>query len=138
MKILVINCGSSSLKYQLYNMDNNEVLAKGLVERIGIDGSNLQHTPAGKEKVVFEQPLSNHEEAIQLVTDKLVDPEVGVISSLSEIDGIGHRVVHGSNFFSDSVVVTDEVIEKMNICADLAPLHNPPNIMGIEVCRSGV
>lgn len=135
MKILVINCGSSSLKYQLYNMDNNEVLAKGLVERIGIDGSNLQHTPAGKEKVVFEQPLSNHEEAIQLVTDKLVDPEVGVISSLSEIDGIGHRVVHGSNFFSDSVVVTDEVIEKMNICADLAPLHNPPNIMGIEVCR---
>ncbi len=135
MKILVINCGSSSLKYQLYNMDNNEVLAKGLVERIGIDGSNLQHTPAGKDKIVFKQPLSDHEEAIKLVMDKLTDPEVGVISDLSEIDGIGHRVVHGGNFFSDSILVTDEVIEKMKKCIDLAPLHNPPNIMGIESCQ---
>lgn len=135
MKILVINCGSSSLKYQLYNMDNNEVLAKGLVERIGIEGSNLQHTPAGKDKIVFEQPLADHSEAIKLVMDKLTDPEVGVVASLGEIDGIGHRVVHGSNYFSDSVLVTDSVIDKMKKCIDLAPLHNPPNIMGIEACQ---
>jgi acetate kinase len=135
MKILVINCGSSSLKYQLYNMDNNEVLAKGLVERIGIEGSNLQHTPAGKDKVVFEQPLANHEEAIQLVTDKLVDPEVGVIANLGEIDGIGHRVLHGSKYFSESVIVTDEVMETMKKCIGLGPLHMPPNLMGIEVCE---
>ena len=102
MKILVINCGSSSLKYQLYNMDNNDVLAKGLVERIGIDGSNLQHKPAGKakDKYVFEQPLKNHSEAIKLVMDKLVDPECGVIADLSEINGVGHRVLHGSKFFT--------------------------------------
>ena len=135
MKILVINCGSSSLKYQLYNMDNNEVLAKGLVERIGIEGSNLQHSPAGKDKVVFEQPLSNHEEAIKLVTDKLVDPEVGVISDLTEIDGIGHRVLHGSKYFSDSVIVTDEAMDTMKKCIGLGPLHMPANIMGIEVCQ---
>ena len=98
MKILVINCGSSSLKSQLYNMDNGNVLAKGLVERIGIDGSNLQHTPEGKEKVVFTQPLADHNEAIKLVIEKLTDKEVGVISDLKEINGVGHRVVHGSKY----------------------------------------
>ena len=137
MKILVINCGSSSLKYQLYNMDNNDVLAKGLVERIGIDGSNLQHKPAGKakDKYVFEQPLKNHSEAIKLVMDKLVDPECGVIADLSEINGVGHRVLHGSKFFTESCVVTEEVKKVVTECADLGPLHNPANLMGIEACE---
>lgn len=135
MKILVINCGSSSLKYQLFDMDTNEVMAKGLVERIGIEGSNLQHTPAGKDKIVFEQPLANHDEAIKLVMDKLVDPEVGVIADLSEINGVGHRVLHGSKYFSESVVVTPEVMEVIKKCIGLGPLHMPPNIMGIEACE---
>lgn len=137
MKILVINCGSSSLKYQLYNMDNNDVLAKGLVERIGIDGSNLQHKPAGKAKYkyVFEQPLKNHSEAIKLVMDKLVDPECGVIADLSEINGVGHRVLHGSKFFTESCIVTEEVKKVVAECADLGPLHNPANLMGIEACE---
>ena len=137
MKILVINFGSSSLKYQLYNMDNNDVLAKGLVERIGIDGSNLQHKPAGKakDKYVFEQPLKNHSEAIKLVMDKLVDPECGVIADLSEINGVGHRVLHGSKFFTESCIVTEEVKKVVAECADLGPLHNPANLMGIEACE---
>lgn len=137
MKILVINCGSSSLKYQFYNMDNNDVLAKGLVERIGIDGSNLQHKPAGKakDKYVFEQPLKNHSEAIKLVMDKLVDPECGVIADLSEINGVGHRVLHGSKFFTESCIVTEEVKKVVAECADLGPLHNPANLMGIEACE---
>ena len=137
MKILVINCGSSSLKSQLYNMDNNDVLAKGLVERIGIDGSNLQHKPAGKakDKYVFEQPLKNHSEAIKLVMDKLVDPECGVIADLSEINGVGHRVLHGSKFFTESCIVTEEVKKVVAECADLGPLHNPANLMGIEACE---
>lgn len=137
MKILVINCGSSSLKYQLYNMDNNDVLAKGLVERIGIDGSNLQHKPAGKakDKYAFEQPLKNHSEAIKLVMDKLVDPECGVIADLSEINGVGHRVLHGSKFFTESCIVTEEVKKVVAECADLGPLHNPANLMGIEACE---
>jgi acetate kinase len=135
MKILVINCGSSSLKYQLFDMDTNEVMAKGLIERIGIEGSNLQHTAAGKDKVVFEQPLANHDEAIKLVMDKLVDSEVGVISDLKEIGGVGHRVLHGSKYFSESVVVTPEALETMKKCIPLGPLHMPPNIMGIEACE---
>lgn len=135
MKILVINCGSSSLKYQLFDMDTNEVMAKGLVERIGIEGSNLQHTPAGKDKIVFEQPLANHDEAIKLVMDKLVDPEVGVIADLKEINGVGHRVLHGSKYFSESVVVDDAALETMKKCIPLGPLHMPPNIMGIEACE---
>ncbi len=135
MKILVINCGSSSLKYQLYNMDNGDVLAKGLVERIGIEGSNLQHTPAGKDKVKFEQPLANHSEAIKLVIEKLTDAEVGVISDLKEINGVGHRVLHGSKYFSKSCIVTDEVKDVIRKCFDLGPLHNPANLMGIEACE---
>jgi len=135
MKILVINCGSSSLKYQLYDMDNGNVMAKGLVERIGIDGSNLQHTPAGKDKMVFEQPLADHNDAIKLVMDKLTDKDCGVISDLSEISGVGHRVVHGGKYFSKSCVVTDEVKNVIKKCFDLAPLHNPANLMGIEACE---
>ncbi|MDO4300859.1 MAG: acetate kinase [Clostridia bacterium] len=135
MKILVINCGSSSLKYQLFDMDTNEVMAKGLVERIGIEGSNLQHSPAGRDKIVFEQPLANHDEAIKLVMDKLVDPEAGVISDLSEINGVGHRVLHGSKYFSNSVVVDADALETMKKCIPLGPLHMPPNIMGIEACE---
>lgn len=135
MKILVINCGSSSLKYQLFDMDTNEVMAKGLVERIGIEGSNLQHSPAGKDKIVFEQPLANHDEAIKLVMDKLIDPEVGVISDLGEINGVGHRVLHGSKYFSNSVVVDADALETMKKCIPLGPLHMPPNIMGIEACE---
>lgn len=135
MKILVINCGSSSLKYQLFDMDTNEVMAKGLVERIGIEGSNLQHSAAGKDKIVFEQPLANHDEAIKLVMDKLVDSEVGVISDLSEINGVGHRVLHGSKYFSKSVIVDADALETMKKCIPLGPLHMPPNIMGIEACE---
>lgn len=137
MKILVINCGSSSLKYQLYNMDNNEVLAKGLVERIGIEGSNLQHKPTGKakDKYVFEQPLKNHSEAIKLVMEKLVDAECGVIADLNEIGGVGHRVLHGSKFFTESCIVTEEVKKVVSECADLGPLHNPANLMGINACE---
>lgn len=135
MKILVINCGSSSLKYQLFDMDTNEVMAKGLVERIGIEGSNLQHTPAGKDKIIFEQPLANHDEAIKLVMDKLIDSEVGVIADLSEINGVGHRVLHGSKYFSESVVVTPDVMTTIKKCIGLGPLHMPPNIMGIEACE---
>ncbi len=135
MKILVINCGSSSLKYQLFNMDNGDVLAKGLCERIGIEGSNLQHTAAGKDKKVFEQPLANHSEAIQLVLDTLVSKEYGVIESVKEISGVGHRVLHGSKYFSESCVVTPEIMETMKKCIGLGPLHMPPNLMGIEVCE---
>lgn len=135
MKILVINCGSSSLKYQLYNMDNGDVMAKGLVERIGIDGSNLQHTPAGKDKITFTQPLADHNDAIKLVIDKLTDSDCGVISNLNEINGVGHRVVHGSKYFSESCVVNDEVKDAIKKCFDLSPLHNPANLMGIEACE---
>lgn len=135
MKILVINCGSSSLKYQLYDMDNGNVLAKGLVERIGIEGSNLQHTPLGKEKVVFTQPLADHNEAIKLVIEKLIDKEAGVISDLKEISGVGHRVVHGGKYFSKSCIVDDSVKDAIKKCFDLGPLHNPANLTGIEACE---
>lgn len=135
MKILVINCGSSSLKYQLFDMDTNEVMAKGLVERIGIEGSNLQHTAAGKDKVVFNQDMPTHNEAIQLVMDTLVSPEHGVIKSVDEIGGVGHRVVHGGTEFDDSVIVDEKVKATIKSIFDLAPLHNPPNLMGIEACE---
>ena len=135
MKILVINCGSSSLKYQLFDMDTNEVLAKGLCERIGIEGSNLQHTAAGKDKVTFTQPMPTHNEAIQLVMDTLVSPEYGVIKSVDEIGGVGHRVVHGGDKFASSVIVDESVKNAIKSIFDLAPLHNPPNLMGIEACE---
>ena len=135
MKVLVVNCGSSSLKYQLLDMENESVLAIGLAERIGIDGSKIKHEPEGKDKVIFEEPMSDHKVALEIIIKALVDKDHGCISSMSEIDAVGHRVVHGGEKFTKSVVVTDEVIKGLNEVAELAPLHNPPNIMGIEACR---
>ena len=135
MNILVINCGSSSLKYQLINSDTEAVLAKGLCERIGIDGSVLTHTPAGKDKVRIETPMPNHTVAVQLVIDALTNAEHGVIKSLDEIGAVGHRVVHGGEKFASSVVITDEVMKAIEECNDLAPLHNPANLIGINSCK---
>ena len=135
MNILVINCGSSSLKYQLINSDSEAVLAKGLCERIGIDGIVLTHTPAGKDKVRIETPMPNHTVAVQLVIDALTNAEHGVIKSLDEIGAVGHRVVHGGEKFASSVVITDEVMKAIEECNDLAPLHNPANLIGINSCK---
>lgn len=135
MKILVINCGSSSLKYQLIDMTNEEVLAKGLAERIGIEGSRIKHKPTGKESILIEQPMDTHKVAIELVLEALVDKNHGAISSMDEINAVGHRVVHGGEKFSDSIKIDEEVIKAIDECSDLAPLHNPPNIMGIEACQ---
>ena len=137
MKILVINAGSSSLKYQLIDMDNKNVLAKGLCERIGIDGSNLQHTCVvkGLDKVKIEKPMKDHGDAIQMVIDALVDTEYGAIASMSEIGAVGHRVVHGAEAFTDSTIITEAVLKELEKCTPLAPLHNPPNIIGIKACQ---
>ena len=135
MNVLVINCGSSSLKYQLINSDSEEALAKGLCERIGIDGSAIVHQPAGGEKVRTEVDMPNHTKAVQLVIEKLTDPQVGVIASLDEIDAVGHRIVHGGEKFATSVVLDDEVLAAIEQCNDLAPLHNPANLIGINSCR---
>ena len=135
MNILVINCGSSSLKYQLINSDTEAVLAKGLCERIGIDGSLLTHTPAGKDKVKIETPMPNHTVAIKLVIDALTDAGHGVVKSLDEINAVGHRVVHGGEKFASSVVIDDAVLAAIEECNDLAPLHNPANLIGINSCR---
>ena len=134
MKILVLNCGSSSLKYQLMDMSDESVMAKGNYERIGQDNSFLTHKVNG-EKYVIEQAVPTHNEAIKIVMDQLLSNEYGVIKNLDEIDGIGHRIVHGGEKFSESVIVTDEVIEGIRECADLAPVHNPGALMGIEACR---
>jgi acetate kinase len=135
MNVLVINCGSSSLKYQLINMDDESVLAKGLVERIGIEGSVLKHEKTGLDKVVIEEVMKNHKDAINLVLKTLVDANYGAVKALGEIDAVGHRVVHGGEKFAQSVLIDDEVIEAMKECIGLAPLHNPPNIIGIEACQ---
>ena len=134
MKILVLNCGSSSLKYQLIDGDTEAVLAKGLCERIGIDGM-LKHEPEGKEKFVSNDPLPDHATAVQAVMDALVDPEHGVIKSVDEIGAVGHRVVHGGEYFANSVLIMEEVKDALRKCVDLAPLHNPANIIGIEACE---
>ena len=138
MNILVINCGSSSLKYQLIDMTNETVTAKGLCERIGIEGSNLVHQPAGKDKIVFEKPMPDHKVAIQMVLDALVDPEHGVVKSVDEISAVGHRVVHAGTNYSDAVIVDDDVKKVIKVCYDLAPLHNPANLMGIEACEAAM
>ena len=135
MKVLVINCGSSSLKYQLIDSDTEEALAVGLCERIGIDG-RLNHTPAGKEKVVIEKDMPNHEVAVQMVLDELTDADYGVIKDLSEIDAVGHRVVHGGEKFTSSVVIDEEVIAGVEECNPLAPLHNPANLIGVRACQN--
>lgn len=134
MNVLVINCGSSSLKYQLINSDSEEVLAKGLCERIGIDGI-LTHQPAGKDKIKTEVAMPNHTVAVELVIKSLTDSENGVIKSLDEIGAVGHRVVHGGESFAESVVITDEVMKAIEDCNDLAPLHNPANLIGIRACQ---
>ena len=135
MNILIINAGSSSLKYQLMNPDTGVVSAKGLCERIGIDG-RLNHTKAGCDKVVKDIPMPTHSEAIAATLEILQDAEVGVIKSVSEIDAVGHRVLHGGMEFFDSCVINDEVIAAIKKCIPLGPLHNPANLMGIEACQA--
>ena len=134
MNVLVINCGSSSLKFQLINSESEQVLAKGLCERIGIDGS-LTYQPAGGEKVKSDKAMPTHTEAIQFVIDALTDADTGVVKSLDEIGAVGHRVVHGGEKFASSVVITDEVKAAIEECNDLAPLHNPANLIGINACQ---
>ena len=134
MNVLVINCGSSSLKYQLINSDTEAVLAKGLCERIGIDG-RLVYKLAGHDKEITEAPMPTHKEGIQMVLDALVNPKTGAVKSLSEIDAVGHRVVHGGEKFAQSVVLNEEVLAKVEECNELAPLHNPANLIGIRVCQ---
>ena len=137
MKILVINCGSSSLKYQLIDMENESVMAKGLCERIGIEGSKLTHKANGKEMVI-EQAMPAHTDAIKLVMQALVDPEYGVIKDTKEISAVGHRVLHGGKVYSDSIVVDEDVKRVIRECFDLGPLHNPANLMGIEACEAAM
>ncbi len=134
MNVLVINCGSSSLKYQLINSDSEAVLAKGLCERIGIDG-RLTYQKAGCDKEITEAPMPTHKEAIQMVLDALVNEKTGAIASLSDVNAVGHRVVHGGEKFATSVVITDEVLKAIEECNDLAPLHNPANLIGINACK---
>lgn len=139
MKILVINAGSSSLKYQLIDMDSMTVLAKGLCERIGIDGSNLQHKNLVKgitKKI--ESVMESHADAIRMVLEALTNEEYGVIKSMEEIGAVGHRVVHGSEYFADSCVIDGKVMEALKMCIPVAPLHNPPNITGIEACEKNM
>ena len=135
MKILVMNCGSSSLKYQLIDMENEHVLTKGLCERIGIDGSVLTHKVPGKDNYVVETPMPDHSVAVKLVLDALTDKDHGVIASVEEINAIGHRVLHGGTKFTKSIVVNDDVKAAIRECFDLGPLHNPANLMGIEACE---
>ncbi|WP_297136681.1 acetate/propionate family kinase [Terrisporobacter sp.] len=137
MKVLVLNCGSSSLKYQLIDMENEAVLCVGLVERIGIEGSILKQEKDGVEgKYIVEQSMKNHEEAIKLVLDAVVDPTYGGVKDIKEVEAVGHRVVHAGEKFATSVVINDEVEAALKECIDLAPLHNPANIMGIDACKA--
>ena len=134
MNVLVVNCGSSSLKYQLINSDTESVLAKGLCERIGIDG-RLVYQKAGGEKEITDVPMPTHKEAIEYVINALMNPTSGAIKSLSEIEAVGHRVVHGGEYFASSAVVTEDVLAKIEEISDLAPLHNPANLIGIRACQ---
>ena len=135
MKVLVLNCGSSSLKYQLIDMETENVMAKGLCERIGIEGSRLKHQPEGKDAVIFDDYQENHAVSVKMVLDALTHPEYGVVKSMKEINAVGHRVVHGGEYFAGSVIITDEVKEALEKCCDLAPLHNPANLIGIAACE---
>ncbi len=135
MNILVINCGSSSLKFQLINTDTEAVIAKGLCERIGIDGSRIVYSPAGGEKQIKESDMPTHTEAIKLVINALTNPQTGVVKSLDEIDAVGHRLVHGGEKFAFSTLLNDEVIKAVEECNELAPLHNPANLIGVAACR---
>lgn len=137
MKILVVNCGSSSLKYQLIDMEGEKLLAKGNFERIGEKESFVTHKVGG-EKYVIKTPVNNHEEALKIVLEQLIHKDYGVIKDLSEISAVGHRLVHGGELFSESVVITEEVIDKYESCASLAPLHNPATILGIRACQKAM
>ncbi len=138
MKILVLNCGSSSLKYQIINMENKEVMCKGLCERIGIEGSQLTHKVPGKEDFVQVEAMPDHKRAVEMVMAALTDAEHGVLKSVDEIDAIGHRVLHGGQKFTKSIIVNDEVKAAIRECFDLGPLHNPANLMGIEACEAAM
>lgn len=135
MKVLVVNSGSSSIKYQLFDMTDESVLAKGLVERIGIPDSIINHYPSDREPVIAHQDIPGHKVGIKLMMDALLHPDYGVIKDISEIVAVGHRVVHAGEKFSGSVLLTDEIMDALKECIELAPLHNPPNILGIEVCN---
>ncbi|NMB95172.1 MAG: acetate/propionate family kinase, partial [Clostridiaceae bacterium] len=134
-KVLVINSGSSSLKFQLIDMTNEAILAKGLCDRIGIDNSFLKYTKQGQDQTIINIDMVDHKDAIQATIRALVNEKIGVISDMSEISAVGHRVVHGGEKFHDSVVIDDEVMKAIEECIDLAPLHNPPNIIGIRACK---
>ena len=135
MKILVINSGSSSLKYQLFNMETKNVLAKGLIQRIGIDDSYLEYENGSGDEIVIEKDIPNHKTGIELLIETLISKEHGVLKTINEIEAIGHRIVHGGEAFAESTIINDQTIKKLEDVADLAPLHNPPNIMGVKVCK---
>ncbi|CFY05034.1 Acetate/Proprionate kinase [Syntrophomonas zehnderi OL-4] len=135
MKVLVVNAGSSSIKYQVFNMEDESVLAKGLVDRVGIPGTTLEHKPIGKDEVIIKKDLPDHTAGMKLVLEVLTNSEYGVIKNMDEISAVGHRVVHGGESFAESVVIDDKVKKVIRDCFDIAPLHNPPNLMGIEACQ---
>lgn len=135
MKILVLNCGSSSLKYQFIDMNGETVLAKGICERIGAEGSMLTHDSTGKDRVSFTKPMKDHTDAVQLVIEALLNSDYGVIKDMDEISAVGHRVLHGGKYFSDSVIIDDRVKQAIRDCFELGPLHNPANLIGIEACE---
>ncbi len=134
MIVFVVNCGSSSIKYQLIDMENEQVLAKGLIERIGMEGSTLKHTPAGKYTIDIKEEIPDHKVGIRMAIAALTNKEYGVIDDMSEIDAVGHRVVHGGERFTDSVLITSDVLRGIEACCEIAPLHNPPNLYGINAC----
>ena len=136
MNVLVINCGSSSLKYQFINSETEEVMAKGLCERIGIDGSQITYQPAGGDKEITVVDMPDHTKAVEMVIKMLTNPNTGVVKSLEEIDAVGHRIVHGGEKFATSVVIDDDVMKAIEECNDLAPLHNPANLIGINSCKA--
>ena len=138
MKVLVINAGSSSLKYQLIDMEDESVKAKGLCERIGIEGSKLTHKVPGLEDFVVEKDMPTHQTAIELVLEALMDAKHGVVSSVDEIDAVGHRVLHGGSVYTESIKVNEDVKKVIRECFDLGPLHNPANLMGIEACEAAM
>lgn len=135
MKVLVINCGSSSLKYQVLDMNGEILMAKGLVERIGLDGSAITHEKIGEDKIKTEAPMETHKEAIAQVLEAIVDPSHGVLESMDDLNAVGHRVVHAGEKYAHSVLITPDVIATLEECIELAPLHNPPNLLGIEACQ---
>ncbi|MDP4134187.1 MAG: acetate kinase [Bacillota bacterium] len=138
MKILVINAGSSTVKYQLINMEDDTVMAKGICDRIGNEGSNIEFRPMGRDKIVVEKDMPTHAAAVKIIMEFLTDPEIGVIKSMSEIYAVGHRVVHGGEYFNKSVIITDEVKKAVEACIPLAPLHNPANLTGILACEEAM